>query len=458
MHRIISNLLFIAAFLFSPNISHAGSCSSSSDDGFCTHDIKHNTDNNLGPDLKIVSTPFRISDCSIFSILAEGGPKNGRFSGTFGYFISPKIHLKATIEQLYQKINYRFSSGDSSHWVGQYAAGGALQYEFCSLWFNSIELYGSFSHCKGRKLHTKHCCVSETDFLNRIQRRIAGGSDAFGGLGLTVTPWQSGSLTLAADYDCVTYNRKFFDNHKVAGFGGTVKFNQSFRCGVSIDLKGEMRRPFNYYEGAINWTAVHPYGILTVGLYTNYTHGRWQLPNNWTSGFMVSADFGGIPFYSKYRDCPPPPCLRGCVLNPSYPVDSELVAWVATPAVRMPAVLAVNEQLVVSTQEPCPVPPPPPPPPPVCKAPISVTIPDQFSLPFDTSAFFDPQGHDMVFSATGLTATMFINPATGIIHGFVGNMDAAVVTVTATTECGSTSETFVIFNPYGPYGPYFGPY
>lgn len=436
-----------------PTLAFTNSCSSSSD-ASCTSHPKHNTDNTLGPNLKIISTPFRISDCSIFSLLAEGGLKNGRFGATFGYFVSPKIHFKISAEQLYQKINFSFNSGNSPHWISQYAFGGAIEYAFCNRYLNSIELIGSYSYCRGRKLSTKPCCVSETQLLNNIYRHIAGGSDGFAGIGITLTPWYRGTLSLAADYDCVTYNRKFFSNHKVSGFGGTAKFNQMFRCGVSIDLKGEMRRPFNYYEGAINWTNVHPYGMLTVGIYTGYTKGRWELPNNWTSGLLISADFGGIPFYSKYRDCPPAPCRSGTCLNPCFPLDSELVAWVSTPAVRMPTVIAVSEQTITGTDNPCPAPTPPVPP--VCKAPISVTIPAQFTLPFDTSAFFDPNGHLIRYSAKGLGPHLFIDPISGIIHGDIEDISIRVVTVTGTTECGSTSETFEIINPYGgyPYGPY----
>lgn len=452
MPRHLIFTLFASLFLLVPYSSFAGSCSSSSSDS-CNFHPKHNTENTLGPNIKVVSTPFRISDCSIFSLLAEGGPKNARFGGTFGYFISPKIHFKVSGEQLYQKFDFQFSSGKSPHWISQSAGGGAIEYAFCSTLFTSIEIFGSYSYCRGRKLSAKPCCVTDTQLLNKISRHIAGGSDSFGGIGLNMSPWYRASLSLAADYDYVTYNRKFYSTHKISGFGGSAKFNQIFPCGVSIDLKGEMRRPFNYYEGAINWTNVHPCGILTVGLYTSFTKGRWELPNNWTSGLLISADFGGLPFYSRYRDCPPGPCQSGCCLNPCFPVDSELVAWIATPAVRMPTVIAVSEQIVTSTEEPCPGPVPPVPPTPVCKAPISVTIPAQFSLPFDASAFFDDNGHPIHYSAKGLGPFLFIDPISGIIHGNIEDISIRVVTVTGTTACGSTSQTFEIINTYSPY-PY----
>lgn len=414
-----------------------------------------------GPNLQVVTTPFRLTDCTIFSIGAEGGSNNTRFNGTFGYFLSPKIHFKCTVEQLSQRVAYNFTSGKLRKWMHQFAAGGVLQYTFCHRWLESAELYGSYASCQSRHLKAHPCCVKQTNLLDQVSRHISGGKDIFAGFGLTVLPWRLATFAFAIDYDNLTYQRKLSSRIQTAGFGGTAKFRQEFDCGVSIDLKGEMRRPFNYYEGALNWTNVHPYGILTFGFYTGYTQGRDRLPNNWTTGVLVSADFGGIPFFSNYRGCSNPPCVRGCTLNPSFPVDSELVAWIATPAVRMPTVLAISEEIVVSTTEPCPPPPKPKPcpnpPVPTCLAPTSVTIPNQTSLPIDTSAFFDRNGHDMVFTAQGLPNGFFIEPNSGIIRGSLFNIGRVLVRVTGTTECGQTSQSFLIINENNPY-PYDGPY
>lgn len=463
MLRILFSILLLA-LSFTPLHSDEDGDSSdscaSSEDFYCKHSHRHHTNNVYGPNIQVVTTPFRLTDCSIFSIGAEGGSNNYRFMGTVGYFISPKIHLKCTLEQLNQRVGYQFTTGRLQKWMRQSAVGGVIQYAFCHRWLESVEIYGSYACCPSRRIKTRPCCVKSTNLLNQVHRHIAGGKDSFAGLGLTVTPWHHATFSLIADYDYTTYKRKLScSNLTTSGFGGTAKFHQDFDCNVSIDLKGELRRPFNYYEGALNWTTVHPYGLLTFGFYAGYTQGRDQLPNNWTTGVLISADFGGIPFFSNYRGCNSTPCVRGCCINPSFPVDSELLAWIATPAVRMPTVLAVSEEIVISTSEKCPPPPKPhpKPPEPSCKTPISVTIPDQTSLPIDTSAFFDRQGHTMVFTAQGLPDSFSINPVTGVIHGNIGEIGTIAVRVTGTTECGQTSESFLIINedePYGPYGPY----
>lgn len=458
-HTILLLILCSSALYGDDGDDDSSSSSCESSEQFFCKPPCHKPNNIYGPNLKVVTTPFRLTDCTIFSIGAEGGSKNIRFSGTFGYFLSPKIHFKFTAEQLTQQVTYNFTSGRVKKWMHQPALGGVLQYTFCHPCIESVELYGSYAACSGRRLCPHPCCVRKTNLLNEVSRRIAGGTDAYAGLGVTIHPWCYTTFSIALDYDQVTYRRKFFDKINTSGFGGTAKLHQDLYCGLSIDAKGEIRRPFSYFEGALNWTTVHPFGILTFGFYAGYTKGRDLLPNNWTTGVLVSADFGGMPFFSRYQDCPPPPCIRGCKLNACFPVDSELVAWIASPAVRMPTVLAVNEECVAQTHKKCPPPPKPHPhpPEPVCHPPISVKIPEQNSLPFDTSAFFDPNGHVMVFTAQGLPHGFFIEPRTGVIRGNILEINRILVTVTGTTDCGHTSQSFFIvneLNPYDPYGPF----
>lgn len=88
-----------------------------------------------------------------------------------------------------------------------------------------------------------------------------------------------------------------------------------------------------------------------------------------------------------------------------------------------------------------------------CPAPTSVTIPnlndtglvgDPYS--YDVSVFFtSPCGQPFTFSATGLPLGTTINPVTGLILGTVPSLGAIFnVTVTGTTGCGQTSQTFVL--------------
>lgn len=461
MYRILLHFVLLPFIAF---VSLYPAMQASEGANFCSDDRSHRSNTVLGPNIKIALTPFRLTDSTMFSVVGEGGSRNSRFSGTYGYFLTRKQHLKFTVEQLNQKMGYNFTSGKTSCWLHQFAIGGVYEYQFCNRLLQSAEIRAAYSHCPGKKLRPHPCCVFDTEMQDVVHRHIAGGNDGFFAVGLTATPWNCGALSLAADYDCVTYNRKIRSRRHLYGFGGTAKLHQRLAWGLALDLKGSFRRPFSYYEGALNWTNEHAYGILTIGLYASYTNGRANLPNSWTSGLLISADFGGIPFFSNCFSCPPS-CIRGQPLNPAFPLDRELIAWVSNPAVRMPSVLAVSEQKVYSTDNPCPPPPSPSPsPPPHCEPPKSVTIPTQMSLPFDASAFFDRKGSPMVFSARGLPVGFRIDPVSGIIHGNIFRIGTIFVEVTGTTHCGQTSQIFEIVNPYSPYpyGPYpynpYGPY
>lgn len=86
-----------------------------------------------------------------------------------------------------------------------------------------------------------------------------------------------------------------------------------------------------------------------------------------------------------------------------------------------------------------------------CLTPFSSPIPD-FIVPaiatnysFDLSEFYTSTcGQTLTFSETGLPAGGVIDPVTGVISGPNDHSGAHSVTVTATSICGSTSQTFTL--------------
>ncbi|CDR33192.1 hypothetical protein CSEC_0353 [Criblamydia sequanensis CRIB-18] len=87
-----------------------------------------------------------------------------------------------------------------------------------------------------------------------------------------------------------------------------------------------------------------------------------------------------------------------------------------------------------------------------CPAPTSTPIPDLVlpSLGGDpytydvSSSFTSPCGQPITFSAVGLPPGSSINPATGLISGTANGSQIWNVTVTATTICGQTSQSFTM--------------
>lgn len=117
----------------------------------------------------------------------------------------------------------------------------------------------------------------------------------------------------------------------------------------------------------------------------------------------------------------------------------DLSNWVAKPAVQMPVVLAIAEERF---QEVCI----PPTSTAITPDPIErfgVAAGDPIDPPIDLSPFFS-SNFPLTFSAEGLPAGVSIDPDTGIISGTINATFEGDVTVTGTSQCGSTSQTFTL--------------
>ena len=314
----------------------------------------------------------------------------------------------------------------------QSAVGGKYKYLIDCRWFDSIELGGTYSYAPSRKLRDFVCpqITSSTLITNKTVSRHIAGSHAYSiSGGATLLPWCDAWLTADLVYDHVEYDRKFH-HHKetVAGIGATFRLTQRFLNDFDLILTADFRRPFNYSEALVNWTTCTNCGVLDLGVFAGYTEGKSHLPNSSTYGIQLGYSFGP-------ESCQPlccDPCDPCC--------DQELICWLATPAVRMPQVLAISDQRVTVTNSP------------VCDPPTSVPLPNQFlpsfsTLTFDTSPYFNGNGNTITYSLSGLPVGFTIDPVTGIITGANPNPFENLTfqgTVTATTSCGFTSETFFL--------------
>lgn len=393
----------------------------------CNHSTGR-TQNNLMPNVMFGVIPRPLGETSAVAFFAEAGRRNYRANGTAGMIWGQFDRLKISGEYLAQKLGYHYSTGRENRWVHQYAAGMEYQHDFCNDYLAGADLGVTYSYAPNRNLGHKTC----RDFI--FYNRIAGSSSYGLSAGVTITPWSCGYFQVDADYDSVLYRRRFRPRKRVAGFGGTVAFHQGLVYNLFLDLLAEFKRPYNYQRASLSWYAPEWSGF-TIGLYGSHMRGKYHLPSNTSAGVELSYIFGdmiGLP-----NECTP------CYCGP------ELSSWVGNPAVYIPQVLAIAEEKRVRR----PVPPPPPPPPPVCQTLISFPIQDatfsgvgNYNLNV-SSAFVNPSGQPLVFSASGLPAGSTIDPVTGVISGpILSENQSYVVTVTAnsTDACEAVSRTFTI--------------
>lgn len=405
----------------------------------CDHTTRGPT-NRFLHNIRVNFPSFLISDNSALALIAEGGYQNNyRVNATYGIIFDPCNRLKVSGEYLQQHLSYNFVSGRKNRWMGQFAVGGAYEYSLLNLpYLQSIDLSGYYSRAGSKGNFRIHNCDITSAGQTHVHRRLAGANAFNASAGATLTPWCDALLHVAADYDYVKYRRRLNSRRIVSGVGASVELKQRFCREFEVVLNGEFRRPYDYYGWEVNWTPCTKIGNFLIGIFGGHTHGKERLPNNTVTGihfnFFWFGRFGTsfVPYNPNLTYCCSSPCFDSC----------GILAWVAEPAVYMPEVLAIADEQIFKNQ---------------CVGPTSTAIADTFVtttgptvLSDIGSSFTNPLGGPITFSAVGLPngggTTSTIDPNTGTITvNNSGNSDATFrVTVTGTTRCGSTSQSFNI--------------
>lgn len=387
----------------------------------CNHSHKQ-IDNNLVPIGRVVLNPVQTNDQFAVSLIGEAGHRNFRANGTFGGWTTENSRLKVSGEYLVQRLSWKFSSGKSTEWVQQGAVGADWQYLIDCGALQALDLSGYYSYSPGKHLKTHECFDGGT-----VQRRLAGAQGYGGSLSSVLFLYECARLDLSLDYDHVTYRRKFKSDKVVSGLGGGFALTSRLPWNVDLVLEAEFRRPFNYYGAKIVSPTLFNLSGSSLGLFGGYTKGKNKLPNSFVAGIELVYAFGSCSTIDNVCS----PVWDPCSLN----------AWVITPAVYMPEVLAIVDELKVP-----------------CQGPTSSPIPAQtishlpnpnYSLNIATLGNFkSPEGGPLTYIAQNLPGGATIDHTTGLLTGANDNNTANpvsyLVTVIASDQCSSTSQTFTL--------------
>jgi len=295
--------------------------------------------NNHLPQVRLTLEPILYNDFNAVFLLGEAGHRHYRINGTYGLNFCTDHFIKIGGEWLTEDLEYKFYSGRQRRWVSQAAGGAVYRYVLPFSCYSIISFNLSFDYSKANKQDLKSFDCSD---LSTLQRRISGGQNGGGTLGFTALPWRGGEVTVALTYDCLRLNRKHQHDENLHGYGGAVAWKQRLWRNVNMKIIAEIRRPYEFYEAQfdfVNWTMG---GDYTLGIFGNYTHGKKSLPNTIGYGIVLGADLGAQSCRtgcSRSSSCRPnEPCL-----SPVY----DLASWAAVPAVYIPEVLAITDQIIL---------------------------------------------------------------------------------------------------------------
>jgi len=261
-----------------------------------------------------------------------------RYSATFGHAFNDNQRLKFTAEYLTQNLDFDFTTGKVSEWVGQPAYGLAYQYVLSKGIVNAINLNVAYSKADSKTLST----ISDSVLGISDYRRIAGGEDRMASVGVDLLPFDSSLVNLELDYDSLRYNTKYDSSNSKdrSGLGATAKLEQVLTDFLKVKLSASSRKPNQQYQAEIDWLMpALPGNRIEMALVGGHTIGSSGLPNNTNFGLNINYSLDPDTASGKHA-------VYG-KLGARKAMGDDLVEWTKTPAVRMAQVLAIKDELVL---------------------------------------------------------------------------------------------------------------
>ena len=272
-----------------------------------------------------------LGSSNAISLTGTLGPREQRYSLTWGYVLTAKQRLKLTYEYLSQKLGFDFASGSIKHWVGQNAGGIAYQWMFSSPWLKSLEIQGYYAKANSLSLPT--LIFDGGQELNL--RRIAGATSRGMRIGSAVSLWRNSLLKVDLDYDDVDYPMHYESGPSASGLGESVVLKQLLSQHLRLIISQSHRKIYDRYAGEFDWLipTKKNFGI-ELSLLGHHVHSHTALGNENRIGIRVAC-------YWKTKDA-----KNTVYILPSNAALGNIRDWVGTPAVHMDQVLAVRDQAV----------------------------------------------------------------------------------------------------------------
>ncbi len=270
----------------------------------------------------------------------DGGPRVFRGNGTYAYALNDNNRVKLTGEYLREDLDFEFYTGDTRQWVQQDAIGAAYEYLLGDGEgiFKNIDIDSHYSHAQSKDLSTKTIEYPDGSTLTDY-RRIAGGNDLNANMEVGMELWADGIVTLGPDYDRVRYDTEYEyqDGHDAQGFGGHVRLDQKLKNNLDLQLNSTVSQLFETYGLGLNWLwSSNQKMAMTAGIASSYTKDFTTERNFWINGVNVSVVWDA------------PESQKSSVSPSKFNSSESLSQWVQTPAVRMPDVLAISDERIIT--------------------------------------------------------------------------------------------------------------
>ncbi|MBX9732916.1 MAG: hypothetical protein K2X37_02555, partial [Chitinophagaceae bacterium] len=287
-----------------------------------------------------VKSLFSFNEDQAAALELDGGTRVLRLNGTYGFALNDTNRIKFTTEYLLENLDFSFYTGDTRQWVDQGAIGASYQYLLDNDTFKNLAIGSHYSHAPNKSLSDKTITYSDGSTLTDY-RRIAGGDDWNGTAETALHLWPRSLLTVGGDYDRVRYDTEYCtqDGHDAQGFGGHLRLQQLLKSNTQLEAQSTLSQLVNTYGASLNWMWTSTTKtVLSAGLNSSYTQDHTTERNFWVNGISLNVAW----------DVPQTQNEKPHYAEPEI-ATQNLSAWVQTPAVRMPDVLAISDECVKSS-------------------------------------------------------------------------------------------------------------
>lgn len=271
-----------------------------------------------------------------FSLLLQGGAKQRRANITWDYLINKNQRVKLSIERLWQRMTFNFTSGNLQQWMAQNAYGGDYEYRLNKGWLNDINLGAYYSDANSKNLSP--IIYNNQGVFYENLRHIAGGTDKVIDAGVDLIPTDKTKIGLKINYENLHFDTRYnHSNENDEGLGFSITLQQILTKHIQLKLLANDQQSSDRYGATLAFLLPSPHGSsLELDLNTQHNIGHDELPNDNTYGIGLDYRWG-----------------LGNNDQDQFTIDRDfnsttLVNWAKTPAVDMPQVLAIKDEKVIT--------------------------------------------------------------------------------------------------------------
>jgi hypothetical protein len=279
-----------------------------------------------------------LTPSNAFGFELDFGPNEFRLGGTWAHALSQQQRFKITAEHLAQRPDYEFYRQDDTQWQGQNAFGLAYQYLLDREYVKAFNISTYIADAENENFSTV-TFVQNQQIFNDI--RHSSGANSYGGMvGLTLQFWPTGIVDVAANYDNVRYNPYYVSGPNTKGLGATVGFAQLITDRIEFSGSASDLQPYNQFQAKLACLAyTKPGRHLEVAALASRVEGDIPVGADNRLGLSLAYSWGGDPERPAFVYSLP-------VTDNAY----DLTRWTTEPAVHLPEVLAVKDELITTGQ------------------------------------------------------------------------------------------------------------